>query len=746
MSETSPNNYFFLNRDARWPHFSHSGLDLRSEGTLQLSSVPLLSSVLPDTVRNAPTPDGPAGLAADCTGALYFTEPDANQLICINACDATVAPVPCVGGEGGSPGQLHTPRGLLIPASRRVLFVVDSGNHRIQIFDLDTFQLLEIWGASGAGAAPAPSPQPGRFNTPWTLAGDSPGNVYVVDYGNQRVQKFNIFGEVVSSFSENIAASGLLHQPADIAIVSFEGKTWIFVLDASSAQILLFDDGGNPILDSGGKPRVISDNHLVQPMGIAITGDALYVGDNAARRIFRFRIDETVEFVGEAIGCDGPVAALFLDGNGTLWAHPGDSFTPLALATQNGFRTLGSLWLPEPLRVVGRKVVWHRLLALLEPLSPNAHLDLFAHVSDNSTDFPGVDTTAANPFQDSRWHSLPALANLDLTDLYIGGTQRKFLWVGALFSGDGSATPLLHQLRVEFDWPTFDQYLPAIYQNTGKCGDFLLRLLSLFQSFFGGVEHEIASLPALFDPFAAPKTFLPWLSGCLGLDLDQTWSESKQRQIIDKIFEYYGKRGTPSGLREALRLFAGVNAVIDEPILNAAWWALPSTAGSCCEACASPAAGSGESWESTGNSILGWTTMLPPAQPQGAVVGTSADLDQSHLIRDEDFGAPLFADVAYQFRVEVYRSQVMSANALSKVRAVLDSEKPAHTLYQLCIIEPLFRVGFQGRVGIDTVVGGPPRSLALGSGQALGVDTALAGAAVSRLGDESRLGISMRLA
>jgi phage tail-like protein len=743
MSETSPNNYFFLNRDGRWPHFSTDGLELRSDGTLQLSSVPLLSTPPPDPVKNAPAPDGPAGVAADCTGALYFTEPDAGRLMCINACDTTVGPIPCVrGGDTGSPGELHAPRGLLIPSNRRVLFVVDSGNHRIQIFDLNNFQLLEIWG----GSAATPGSQPGQFNTPWTLAGDSTGNVYVVDYGNQRVQKFNVLGEVAPSFAENIAASSKLHQPVDIAIARVGEKNCIFVLDASSRQIFLFDDAGNPILDSAGKARVISDDHLAQPMGMVAAGDALYVGDNAARRIFRFQLGETVEFVGEAIGYDGPVAGLCLDRNGTLWVHPGDSLTPLALASQSGFRTLGSLWHPEPIRVVGRKVVWHRLLALLEPLPPNAHLDLFAHVSDDCTDFPGVDPTAPNPFQNPRWCALPSLANLDLTDLYIGGAKHKFLWVAALFSGDGSATPLLHQLRVEFDWPTFDRYLPAIYQNTGKCGDFLPRLLSLFQSFFGGIEHQIASLPELFDPFAAPQAFLPWLAGCLGLDLDESWSASKQRQMIDKIFEYYGKRGTPAGLREALRLFAGVSAVIDEPILHAAWWALPGTPESCCADCASEAASHGESWEDTGNSILGWTTMLPPAQPQGAVVGTSADLDQSHLIADTDFGAPLFTDVAYQFRVEVYRSQVMSATALSKIRAVLDSEKPAHTLYKLCIIEPLFRVGFQSRLGIDTVVGGPPRSLALGSGQALGVNTALAGAAVNRLGDETRLGISMRLA
>jgi phage tail-like protein len=743
MSDVSPNNYFFLNRDGRWPHFAHSGLDFVDDGTLQLSSVPLLSTILLDAVKNAPVPDGPAGVAADCTGALFFTEPDVDRLMCINPCDASVGPVPCVGvAASGMPGDLHVPRGLLIPANRRVLFVVDSGNHRIQVFALDDFQLLEIWGDPGS----APGSLDGQFNTPWTLAGDPEGSVYVVDYGNRRVQKFSPLGEVVPSFARNVAASGLVQQPSDIGVASIEGKTWIFVVDATTAQILIFDDAGNAILDSNGNPRTISDSHLQHPMGLAVAGDALYAGDNAARRVFRFRLGENIEFVGEAIGYNAAVAALHLSPGATLWVHPGDSLTPLALAARNGYSTSGTLWHPEPVRVTGRKVVWHRLQALLGPLSPNAHLDLFAYASDSVTDAPPVDPTAANPFQDPRWHAMPSMAGLDLTDLYIGGAQRKFLWVGAQFSSDGSATPRLHQLRVEFDWPTFDRYLPAIYQNTGPCGDFLLRLLSLFQSFFGGIEREIDSLPALFDPFGAPQPFLSWLAGCLGLDLDESWSEFKQREMIDRIFEYYGIRGTPAGLREALRLFAGVNAVIDEPILQASLWALPGTASRCCQSCAEEAAASGQNWEATGNSILGWTTMLAPAQPQGAVVGTSADLDQSHLIADVDFGAPLFTDVAYQFRVAVYRSQVMSEGALTKIQAVLESEKPAHTLYELCVIDPLFRVGYQARLGIDTVVGGPPRSLSLGSRQKLGVDSTLAGADVSRLGVDSQLGITTRLA
>jgi phage tail-like protein len=394
-------------------------------------------------------------------------------------------------------------------------------------------------------------------------------------------------------------------------------------------------------------------------------------------------------------------------------------------------------------RVNGRAVVWHRLQSLTKALPQGAHLDLYAYASNDPSKPPSVNPNATNPFSDPKWQSISYTANLDVTDLYIGGAKAKYLWVGALFSGDGTVTPTVRQLRVEFDYPTYEQYLPAVYRNNANCGEFLARLLSLFESFFSGVEYEIDSLPALFDPHATPKSFLAWLAGCLGLELDDNWDEEKQRQITARIFELSGRRGTAAGLRETLRLFAGVDATIEEPLPNAAWWSLPSP-DSCCEECAANSGGV-TSWRSGQNSRLGWTTMLAPAQPQGAVVGTSAVLDQSHLITDEDFGTPLFTDVAYQFCVEVYRSQVMCPEALPSIRGIIEQEKPAHTAYHLCIIDPRFRVGFQSRVGIDTVVAGSTRSLALGSDQMLGVDTALAGSPPSLLGAESRLGVTTRL-
>jgi phage tail-like protein len=736
MHDTGKNNYFYLNRDGVWPDFQRSGLELDEDGTLRLASLPRFSGELPAGLDALPAPDGPGGLAMDRSGTLYWSDSAGNTIMRISGCDGQAGAVSCVGGEGSQPAQFKTPRGLLVPENRNALFVVDSGNDRIQIFDLETFQLVEIWGNSGSA--------PGQFSNPWTLAGDPAGNIYVVDYGNQRVQKFTSLGNVVPGFWQNMHDSGLLHQPSDVAVLQHRGKTWIIVVDAAADEIFVFDHNGNPI------PGFSQPLPFAAPMGIAAAGDALYVGSNDAKTILRFQIGNNFEFIGEAIGYHGPVAALLLDSHHNLWVQPGGSIKPLQLQAETGYGLQGTLF-RGPIQVGDRKVVWHRLQALLAPLPPNAHLDVFAYAADKLTDAPPP-PAADDPFSDPKWQSVDYAAGFDVADLYIGGHEARYLWVGVLFSGDGTATPALRQLRVEFDHAGYERFLPAIYQketgckkpicNQKDCSDFLVRLLSLFESLYAGTEWEIASLPTLFDPKAAPQQFLAWLAGCLGLDVDQNWSDEEERRIIARIFHFFGLRGTVAGLREALRLFAGVDVVIEEPLLNASWWALPAPEESCCESCSTAC---GPSWQGTENSRLGWTTMLAPSQPQGAVVGTSADLDQSQLITDADFGEPLFSDVAYQFNVQVYRSQLTRANAMARIQAVIEQEKPAHTAYQLCVIEPRFRVGYQGRVGIDTVVGGQSRSLSLGSGQALGEETILAGAAASRMGVESRLGLNTRL-
>lgn len=728
-------NFTYLNREGRWLGHHCDGLSIGSDGALRLKALPLLEGVLPPLVSQLPKPDGPAGIAVDGDGTIYFTDPAGNRVLRIDGCDGTTAPAPCMGGISSDPVQFNSPRGLLIPKWRRALYVADSSNHRIQVFDLGTRQLLEVWGQT-AGIEPRPGSLPGEFNTPWTLAADSAGNVYVVDFGNKRVQKFDAAGQVVPSFWSTLASAGILAQPGDVAVIETGGTARILAIDISAHVVFVIDPDGNPVGDGQGNPVSFGAQELQEAMGIAVVDDAVFVGDNARRRVLQFDASDSYASVGEAVGYDGPVAALRPDGTGGLLVHTGAPIAPVRLLIDQAYSKQGVFW-SGAVKAPGDKVVWHRLEAITESLAADAHIQFFRYTSDNLADAPAppvLSASGSNPFTDPKWHSEPA----DVTDFFIGGKTSLYFWAGAWFSGSGLDTPVVSQMRVEFNHETYLARLPAIYQKPGVCADFLLRFLSLFESFYSETESKIKSLPSLFDAAAAPTEYLPWLAGWLALQLDENWDETTKRQAIRDAFATYALRGTPAGLRKALKEYSGVDAVIQEPILNAAWWALPAPDAACPSATAEPS--QPPSWQAGENSVLGFTTMLAPGPAQGAVVGTSAVLDQSAIITDEDFGSPLFSDVAYQFSVQVARGQVGCPEKLAEVIAVLDQEKPAHTAYHLCVIEARMRVGFQARVGMDTIVGGAPPSLRLGETSTLGADAALAGPPAARAGEGIRLG------
>ncbi len=239
------------------------------------------------------------------------------------------------------------------------------------------------------------------------------------------------------------------------------------------------------------------------------------------------------------------------------------------------------------------------------------------------------------------------------------------------------------------------KFLPALFQKNSAQRDLLERFLSLHESVLGGLEKSVSDLPLLFDPNTVPDgedfpSWLSWLASWLAFDLNDNWSLAETRAHLAAAFELYGKRGTVEGLRRYLKLYAGVEAHIEEPGLATHLWSLGET------------------------STLGFTTMLAPAHPRGAVVGASATLGQSHLTRGEDFGAPLFEDLAHRFWVKVYCAELARPGALDDVRTVIEREKPAHTNYHLCVLQPRMRVGVQAQVGIDTIIAKGPRPAQIG--------------------------------
>ena len=706
-------DFLHLNRGGDWPGFSLRGLDLSDDGTLTLASLPRFEGVLDPAVADAAAPDGAAGVVV-VEDRVYFSDPCAHRVYYIDECDGKTRPLPCAGGEGRAPAQFDTPRGLAVRPDRRWLAVADSGNDRLQWFDLDTLRLREIWGGSGS--------EPGAFDDPRSVAVDRAGNTFVVDFGNRRVQKFDPIGRPLPSFESLVRAAAVTH-PAEVVVSEDAGLIRVHVLDAPSGQVFVFDaDGEHLWVEQLGVSGAA--------MGIAITdrGDTL-VGDNERRRFVRCFDDRRI---GDAAGYEGPVAAATIDGD-DLWLHPGCGLSPVLLGIRGAFVRRGVLW-GGPFGSPGRSSAWHRLRTLGPPTTGGARIRFFVHRAQDgmSPAPPEEPNESAMPFDERVWE--PQGESGD--DVLVGGESPR-LWIGAFCEGDGLASPHIDQIRLDYDQPSYARYLPALYQRKAADVDLLHDFLALFRSVFNDVEESLCGLERLFDPGAAPAAWLPWLAGWLAVDLDEDWSDTKKRATIARAFAMSGWRGTRRGLVQALRHHAGVHAHVEEPMESMQWWALPAAADD-------PPADDQATQE---HSVLGFTTRLASAAPQGAVLGTSATLDQSHVISAEAFGAPLFSDVAHRFTVSIYQPGRPAADRLAEIVSVIDREKPAHTLYDVCVIEPKFRVGFQATVGVDTLVGGPsppspqsPPSALDGTGGLV-----LGGRSAGRIGQHARVGDTTRL-
>jgi len=91
------------------------------------------------------------------------------------------------GKRGKDPGDFNFPRDLVVGKDGR-LYIVDSGNFRVQVFDRNG-KFLKTFGNIGR--------QVGQFSRPKEIAADPAGNIYVVDTAFGNFQIFNPEGELL---------------------------------------------------------------------------------------------------------------------------------------------------------------------------------------------------------------------------------------------------------------------------------------------------------------------------------------------------------------------------------------------------------------------------------------------------------------------------------------------------------------------------------------------------------------------
>jgi tripartite motif-containing protein 71 len=174
---------------------------------------------------------------------------------------------------GSGPGQFSYPRG--VAANETEVIVSDDDNHRIEKFDPNGAFLAAV-GSHGTGAE--------QFGFPYGVALDAAGNIYVADDINHRVVKLTPLLTFAGVWGGLGSKPGQLAFPRAIASDP-AGDT--YVADTANDRVQVFGPTGNYIRTIGVSAR--GPNGLTAPRGLAIdpTG-RLLASDTEGNRIDLF--------------------------------------------------------------------------------------------------------------------------------------------------------------------------------------------------------------------------------------------------------------------------------------------------------------------------------------------------------------------------------------------------------------------------------------------------------------------------
>jgi phage tail-like protein len=638
--------FLFLGQ-AQWASGAVAGLSVTPEGSLELQAVPLAE--VPATAE-----DGGAatGIAVAPDGRVFWTDAASARIWVRRGRQAGA--VPCIGGEGRRPGQLSNPQGL-VAGPFDALYVADAGNSRVQVFDLERYQLIAIWDG---------------LSEPWALAASPCGaRLYVAERGAGRVAVLSLpAGRPGARLGE-----GILIQPEGLT-VDAEGR--IYVADPALGAVVVFDADG---LELQRFTSLLQAHLAFAPTSIAVTESWVWVGNGGARRVEQFHPGGA--HTGPARGYRGPVTDLRTDpACGDLLVATGTGI-PIRMKPGVAHLTTGTFTSP-PLDSGLFDCQWHKLsfqLTLPEGTSLKvetctAPVIKTAYELDTGTDWAA--TTLLGPEPDG------------LIEMAVQSPPGRYLWVRLTLKSTGLVTPTVAWGRAYYPRSTYAEYLPAVYRSDPTSADFLDRFMLLFESVMGRWEAQLDEGERIYSALGTDPEFLPWLAAWIDFDLFSGWPEQKQRELLLQAIALYQKRGTPTGMAELLALYTRHRPVLVEGFQRRGFTRL---------AC--------DGDPETGTR-LGCTAVLP-GLPEG-----------DFTLCQDSLGAPLalgacpapLATGAFQFTIYTYQYPGQSPTEAATLNDVAMQERPAGTIHHLCEVAPLMRVGAQSLIGVDTVLAGdyPP--------------------------------------
>ena len=177
-----------------------------------------------------------------------------------------------MGGRGWGENQFDDPAGIDARFGIEI-YVADYGNHRVQRFDKN----MSFIGSLYTRENPDPSQ---RFGYPLDIALSRLGDLYIIDSENNRVLKVNTFSSVERTFGTIDGGEGQLHSPKCIDIGEDDR---VYVLEDN--RVAVYDLFGSYISEIG-------RGALHHPNGFCVTASDIYIVSDDS--LFIWNLDGTL--------------------------------------------------------------------------------------------------------------------------------------------------------------------------------------------------------------------------------------------------------------------------------------------------------------------------------------------------------------------------------------------------------------------------------------------------------------------
>jgi phage tail-like protein len=689
-------NYLVINTPGRWREGVSDSVSIDRDGHLSLA--PVLSLDLFGEIGQA------TGLAIDHRGDLYIIDADNCQIYKFAPESQSLRRLECSAGrcidEGKSfafqPGQTiglfgcgseegkfkfksmdMTSGGLAF--GMETLYVADPFNHRVQAFYLPQFQIRMVLGKRG-------NPGEGRFDHPKDIVTDSKGNLYVLDYGNQCIQKFNRFGAFSRSFGT------ALGQPESLAI---DRDDLIYVVDSAKATVERFNPKGE-LVDTPVRFHKLC--RQTQPSAVAVDENKIiYVGERGTGGDLSIhQFDQTGNYQGHFGEYSDSCFKLVVDRKGRLYGSCGPRGEVLLFGDDENFEKEGA-YCSRVFDSTIEACQWHRLALDIQPAEKST-LDLLFRTSDQKSDF---DSEEEETKLDWQFLFSTPLNSVDVDDALFRGATGRYLQLKFRFTGDGFHTHRVRRAQLYFQRLSYLRYLPATYQEDEEGRDFLERFLSIFESVSLDIERKIAEVSSNFDPEAADSEFLKWLGAWIAVLRDDNWPEEKSREFLSMAFQLYRARGTARGLREMIELFTeGRTSIIEHHRLRA-----PMVLGA--------------------SSTLGRSTVVGISYTKRLVLEESSRIGEFALIETDQPVEKPFEAGAFDFTLLADTSGLENEAQRQAIRRMVEEEKPAHTRCFLRTGSRTMQLGVRALLEVDTTLSRGFETARLGINSQIGKQTFL---------------------